>query len=199
MTARIASLMRVDTAFLTNSWVQSTKQSRTGRAERMTAMKTDFKIGDHVFLSKDTARAWGHDEKWVQRYGNRVYTVTRVGSAETMRSIYAHCVLDGIPGLLLPANELNEVNEYNFKRLQTWQPDAEDSKTVGSAINHPDHYNHGIEAIDFIESHELNFNRGNAVKYITRAGLKDKGKEVEDLEKAVWYLQHEIARLKKEG
>lgn len=162
-------------------------------------MKTDFKIGDYVFLSKDTARAWGHGEKFVQRYGNRVYTITRVVSAETMRSIYAYCVLDGIPDLLLPANELNEVNEYNFKRLQTWQPDAKNKKTVGHAINHPDHYNHGIEVIDFIESHELNFNRGNAIKYITRAGLKDKDKEVEDLEKAVWYLQHEIARLKKEG
>lgn len=91
------------------------------------------------------------------------------------------------------------MNEYNFKRLQTWQPDAKNKKTVGHAINHPDHYNHGIEVIDFIESHELNFNRGNAIKYITRAGLKDKDKEVEDLEKAVWYLQHEIARLKKEG
>lgn len=161
-------------------------------------MKTDFKIGDHVFLSKDTARAWGHDEKWVQRYGNRVYTVTRVGSAETMRSIYAHCVLGGIPDLLLPANELNEVNEYNFKRLQSWRPDTEDKKPTGSAINHPDHYNHGIEVIDFIESHELNFNRGNAVKYITRAGLKDKGKEVEDLEKAKWYVDRELERVKKE-
>lgn len=55
-------------------------------------MKTDFKIGDYVFLSKDTARAWGHGEKFVQRYGNRVYTITRVVSAETMRSIYAYCV-----------------------------------------------------------------------------------------------------------
>lgn len=83
-----------------------------------------------------------------------------------------------------------------LKKLSEWH---EKDYGFGSAINHPDHYNRGIEVIDFIESHELNFNRGNAVKYITRAGLKDKGKEVEDLEKAVWYLQHEIARLKKEG
>ena len=161
-------------------------------------MKTDFKIGDHVFLSKDTARAWGHDEKWVQRYGNRVYTVTRVGSAETMRSIYAHCVLDGIPDLLLPANELNEVNEYNFKRLQKCGVACpKQQKAAGSAINHPAHYNHGIEVIDYIESHNLNFNRGNAVKYLTRAGLKDKDKEVEDLEKAKWYVDRELERVKK--
>ncbi|MBQ3447728.1 MAG: DUF3310 domain-containing protein, partial [Synergistaceae bacterium] len=41
-------------------------------------------------------------------------------------------------------------------------------------INHPDYYTSGgIEAIDFIESHKLNFSLGNAVKYIVRAGLKN--------------------------
>ncbi|MCB5724452.1 DUF3310 domain-containing protein [Mitsuokella jalaludinii] len=75
---------------------------------------------------------------------------------------------------------------------------TEDKKTPGNAINHPDHYNRGIEVIDFIESHELNFNRGNAVKYLTRAGLKDKDKEAEDLEKAKWYIDRELERIKKE-
>lgn len=62
-------------------------------------------------------------------------------------------------------------------------------------INHPDYYNQGIEAIDFIDSHNLNFSRGNAVKYIVRAGLKDGETEQEALEKAVWYLEREIDRL----
>lgn len=52
---------------------------------------------------------------------------------------------------------------------------------------------------DFIEDKGLNSHRGNAVKYITRAGKKNPGKEIEDLEKAVWYLQREIERLTKEG
>jgi hypothetical protein len=64
-------------------------------------------------------------------------------------------------------------------------------------VHHPSHYNTGkIEVIEFIEDQRLGFNRGNAVKYIARAGKKDSNKEVQDLEKAVWYLQREIELLK---
>lgn len=63
-------------------------------------------------------------------------------------------------------------------------------------VNHPKHYNKGnIEVIDFIDDQELNFDLGNAVKYICRADQK--GKQIEDLEKAAWYLNHEIELLKK--
>jgi hypothetical protein len=63
-------------------------------------------------------------------------------------------------------------------------------------VNHPSHYNDGkIEVIDFIEDKHLNFHRGNAVKYIARAGKKDKSKEVEDLKKAQWYIEREIKRV----
>ena len=60
-------------------------------------------------------------------------------------------------------------------------------------IDHPSHYNMGIEAIDYIESHNMNFNIGNVIKYVTRA--KHKNNELEDLKKALWYLQREIANL----
>ena len=61
------------------------------------------------------------------------------------------------------------------------------------AINHPPHYADGkIEVIDFIEDKNLNFNLGNVIKYVARAGKKDKSKELEDLKKALWYLQREI-------
>ena len=62
-------------------------------------------------------------------------------------------------------------------------------------INHPSHYNQGIEAIDYIESHRMDFNIGNVIKYVTRA--KHKGTELQDLKKALWYLQREINRLEK--
>ena len=66
-------------------------------------------------------------------------------------------------------------------------------------VNHPSHYTDGkIEVIDFIEDKCLNFNRGNAVKYIARAGKKNIANEVEDLEKAVWYINREIERLENE-
>ena len=64
-------------------------------------------------------------------------------------------------------------------------------------VNHPAHYKmgNGCEVIDITEN--LNFCRGNAVKYLCRAGSKDPEKEVEDLEKAKWYVEREIQRLKK--
>lgn len=62
-------------------------------------------------------------------------------------------------------------------------------------VNHPAHYTDGkIEVIDFIEDKKLGYHLGNAVKYISRAGKKDPDKYIEDLEKAVWYLQREIKR-----
>lgn len=69
---------------------------------------------------------------------------------------------------------------------------------MNDIINHPSHYTDGkIEVIDFIEDKQLNFHRGNAIKYIARAGKKNKEKEIEDLEKAVWYINREIQRLEK--
>lgn len=66
-----------------------------------------------------------------------------------------------------------------------------------SSVEHPAHYTayKGVEVIDLTE--QLNFNRGNAVKYICRAGLKDPEREVEDLEKALWYIKREIGRVAK--
>lgn len=67
-------------------------------------------------------------------------------------------------------------------------------------VNHPSHYTDGkIEVIDFIEDKNLNFCRGNAVKYISRAGKKDPAKEIQDLEKAQWYINREVNRLKEKG
>lgn len=66
-------------------------------------------------------------------------------------------------------------------------------------VNHPSHYTTGkIECIDFITDKKMNFCRGNAIKYIVRAGLKDLTKEIEDLEKAIFYLNREIQNLKME-
>jgi hypothetical protein len=69
--------------------------------------------------------------------------------------------------------------------------------TTADAVNHPSHYNSGkIEVIEAIEDWKLNYHRGNAVKYIARAGKKDPNKEIEDLQKAVWYLNRNIETLK---
>ena len=65
--------------------------------------------------------------------------------------------------------------------------------SINDMINHPAHYKAGgIETIDFIEAKKLNYHLGNVVKYITRADLK--GERLENLKKAKWYLDREIAQ-----
>ncbi len=72
-------------------------------------------------------------------------------------------------------------------------------------VNHPNHYksdNNKFEVIDIIEFFNLNFHRGNVLKYLLRSGKKmEEGydnveKEVEDLEKAIWYLRREVKRIR---
>ena len=64
-------------------------------------------------------------------------------------------------------------------------------------VDHPSHYNQGIETIEYIESWSMNFNTGNVIKYVTRAGYKNN--QLEDLKKAMWYLDREIQRLTIKG
>ena len=64
---------------------------------------------------------------------------------------------------------------------------------MSDAINHPAHYNaRRFEVIDVIEDWDLDFNLGNAVKYIARA--RHKGTETQDLKKAAWYIARAVAR-----
>lgn len=87
--------------------------------------------------------------------------------------------------------------------LQFWLPYISDEEKV----NHPSHYTWlkdlcGIEVIDI--TRHLDFNLGNSIKYILRSGHKreegytDKQKTIEDLKKAVWYLNDEIKLLSNE-
>ena len=57
-------------------------------------------------------------------------------------------------------------------------------------VNKPKHYNVGLEPIEAIESWKLGYNLGNVIKYVARADHK--GKRLEDLKKARWYLDREI-------
>jgi hypothetical protein len=69
---------------------------------------------------------------------------------------------------------------------------------VSDNVNHPRHYTEhpsGVECIQITE--HMGFNLGNAVKYIWRADLK--GNQVEDLKKAVWYINREIQRINNES
>ena len=76
-----------------------------------------------------------------------------------------------------------------YKRRLNNQPEND-------PVNHPDHYTFGkFEVIDVIEDWGLNYNRSCVIKYVARAGRKDKAKEAEDLKKARFYLEREIKKL----
>lgn len=81
---------------------------------------------------------------------------------------------------------------------------TEDEVVPDDKVNHPKHYTShpsGVECITITEHY--NFCVGNAIKYLWRAGLKEeislegKEKEIQDLEKAIWYIQRQIQNLQK--
>lgn len=80
--------------------------------------------------------------------------------------------------------------ESNFRNLKKALEDA------NNMVDHPSHYQgNKFEVIDIINDYSLNFELGNAIKYILRADKK--GNREQDLEKAVWYLKHELSKIKK--
>lgn len=76
--------------------------------------------------------------------------------------------------------------------------DDEEAESKDAAVDHPAHYNShpaGVECIDIVE--DFNFNVGNAIKYLWRAGLKETTTYQEDLKKALWYINRELDRAKR--
>lgn len=99
---------------------------------------------------------------------------------------------DGCEGCALKICSTEECVEL----VRMWLGRKCEDNPPADNVNHPAHYTSGkIEVIDFIEDKELGFHLGNAVKYISRAGRKNPDKTVEDLRKAVWYINREIGRL----
>ena len=99
---------------------------------------------------------------------------------------------------------------YTVNFLKFWKPyethndKTNDDKTYDDKVNHPSHYTWlkdlcGIEVIDI--TRHMDFNLGNSIKYILRSGHKkeegytDKQKTIEDLKKAIWYINDEIKML----
>lgn len=96
------------------------------------------------------------------------------------------------------AEELLRRVHYGQGSLHMVQLDLPmDMPPAHDPVNHPSHYTShpsGVEAIEI--TRHMGFNLGNAMKYLWRNGLKDGQPAVQDLEKAVWYIQDEIKRLK---
>ena len=77
------------------------------------------------------------------------------------------------------------------------QTQPEELPFIDDEVNQPSHYTShpsGIDCIEITRHHD--FAIGNAIKYLWRAGLKNSNNEIQDLEKAVWYIQDKIKQLK---
>lgn len=90
--------------------------------------------------------------------------------------------------------------EEIYEPCQYWEECVNEVKeeTVkeDDPVNRPKHYTDGrIEVIEYIEDKNLGFCLGNAIKYISRAGKKEKDKEIQDLHKAMWYIERRIYEL----
>ena len=89
------------------------------------------------------------------------------------------------------------MERYNWGIEEDCQEEALACPTpVYDMVNHPPHYKAHPSGIECIEiTRHMNFNLGNAIKYLWRSG--EKGNQVEDLKKALWYIEDEIKRLEK--
>lgn len=102
-----------------------------------------------------------------------------------------------LPRLLVNENVISNEQKHSFDASRFVLSEDFDKTWKSEKVNHPDHYggkDNPYEAIKVIEAWELGFNLGNTVKYIARAGKKDS--IIQDLEKARFYLDREIEKLK---
>lgn len=90
-----------------------------------------------------------------------------------------------------PAAKGEDIFQPDTITIREWDEEDIFVPSKEDNINSPKHYTSGkYEVIDVIEDWDLNFRLANTVKYIARH--KHKGKPLEDLKKALWYLQREI-------
>lgn len=141
----------------------------------------------------DTSEQLYHLAELARRYGLKIGNIVDDMTCGYFRilanisyDIYTNCYT---------ANDLPEIHYSDFvASIEA----VKESKQHPDMVNHPSHYNvKGFEVIDIIDAFNLNFNMGNALKYLLRADRK--GNKVQDLKKALWYLQREIEQSEKQN
>ena len=122
--------------------------------------------------------------------------VTRKMKEEREGKVYP--VREDVPADLWgkPIYESPDKGKTIYKRLP-WDPMSERELVKPDMVNHPPHYNKGIETIKYIKSWSMSYAQGNVIKYATRYNVKhtDKKAQLEDLQKAQWYLKDLIQEL----
>ena len=160
-----------------------------------------YNIGDEITTTTSTYRiidryVWlNYDEEVISAHErNHVKYLLWDRKGEDVAEM-SECDIDWFfehSGSTIKKNIADTVNVTTKKDSDTMT-----KQTNGGTVNHPSFYQGKIEVIDFIEDKKLGFNLGNCVKYISRAGKKNPEKLLEDLKKARWYLDREIANMEK--
>lgn len=133
-----------------------------------------FKVGDKAVFYRYSSDGWEKD------YGVDVGDVVTIGSVED-----DYCSFFSKTGRIVFTGErcLKPYNEESNNEDQ-------------DVVNHPKHYTSDPSGVECIQvTRHRNFNIGNALKYLWRAGLKDSNPQTQDLRKAIWYIEDEIKRL----
>lgn len=163
----------------------------------------NLKVGDKVRIKDNVEECeFGYTSSMLKYIGG-IATIMKINYEDEIQLdvdggvwYWSEDVLELIDKSKLKLTE--EEFKQTVKGLSEEKKQIEDD-IVDDSVNHPSHYTDGkIEVMDFIEDKQLNFARGNVIKYVSRAGKKDPNKELEDLNKAMWYLKREIERLEKE-
>jgi hypothetical protein len=103
--------------------------------------------------------------------------------------IFVDTIGPAIPGGE-PSESINDEDEQSYSTQEEYYQNLEHDP-----VKHPSHYTSHPSHVECIEiTRHMNFNLGNVIKYIWRAGLKDETVTIQDLEKAHWYLSDEINR-----
>jgi predicted HAD superfamily Cof-like phosphohydrolase len=134
-------------------------------------------ITDILYVLLGTAHAYGLGDKLEAAFN------------EVHRSNMTKVMPDG-KVLKREDGKIIKPDTYEPPNLQKYM-DNQNTEPTPDMVNHPPHYNvKGFEVIDIIDAFGLNFNMGNALKYLLRADRK--GNKEQDIQKALWYLQREI-------
>lgn len=155
-----------------------------GEAERMTYDPTGWWLLD------------GDDEYWVyttEEIGRVVFTPGSRMVAYPVGEPYAICDKSEYEYELDGNAIVIKERVDRFKPAVPWQERTPSSDNVSRPPHYANGWSNGAEVVDLTE--HLSFCAGNVVKYVCRAGRKDPAKHVEDLKKARWYLDREIARI----
>lgn len=135
----------------------------------------------------------------VMSYGD-LYTI----NPEFFREIFEE-ITKNLEKSVMKKNENTEktkVKKENVNQFIVPEEKIKETMEQKESVNHPSWYgskDDPYETIKVIQAWGLNFPLGNAIKYISRAGKKDPTKTVEDLRKALFYIQYEIDRIERDG